>query len=139
MKSWWPFQRRVERRESAYSDAIVELIRARAAGVSTADATALGALEFCAGLWSRAFASATVSPDNFRTRALTPWMLSNAARALIRSGESIWDISVLMALSGCVRLHIGTFPAKRTRKRGATLYSFPGLRLPKLSTVHGRG
>ena len=101
MKSWWPFQRRVERRESAYSDAIVELIRARAAGVSTADATALGALEFCAGLWSRAFASATVSPDNRRTRALTPWMLSNAARALIRSGESIWDISVF---DGAVRL-----------------------------------
>ena len=101
VKSWWPFQRRVERRESAYSDAIVELIRARAAGVSTADATALGALEFCAGLWSRAFASATVSPDNFRTRALTPWMLSNAARALIRSGESIWDISVF---DGAVRL-----------------------------------
>ena len=101
MKSWWPFQRRVERRESAYSDAIVELIRARAAGVSTADATALGATEFCAGLWARAFASATVTPDNFRTRALTPWMLSNAARALIRSGESVWDISVF---DGAVRL-----------------------------------
>ena len=101
MKSWWPFQRRVERRESAYSGAIIELIRARAAGVSTADATALAATEFCAGLWARAFASATVSPDNFRTRALTPWMLSNAARALIRSGESIWDISVF---NGAVRL-----------------------------------
>ena len=101
MKSWWPFQRRVERRESAYSGAIIELIRARAAGVSTADETALGALEFCAGLWARAFANATVTPDNFRTRALTPWMLSNAARALIRSGESIWDISVF---NGAVRL-----------------------------------
>ena len=40
----------LERRESAYSDAIVELIRARAAGVSTADATALGATDILRGI-----------------------------------------------------------------------------------------
>ena len=81
-----------------------------------------------------------MTPDNFRTRALTPWMLSNAARALIRSGESVWDISVfdgaVRLASGCI---LGYFRPSGPAKRGATLYSFPGLRLPKLSTSRGEG
>ena len=55
-----PFLNRETRQES-YTDAVVELIQAQAAGGSAASAKRTAALEIALGLWGRAFASATVT------------------------------------------------------------------------------
>ena len=57
---WWPWSKR-ERRDSGgdFSDAVVRLIEAQAAGTA-ADASSTAAVEAAAGALSRAFASAGV-------------------------------------------------------------------------------
>ena len=71
----WPFGK-VEHRESA-TDAIVSALISQAGGSSVPPSVeALGAVEAAAGLWSRAFASATVEPQTPATLALTPAVLA---------------------------------------------------------------
>ena len=63
-------------------------------------------LEIALGIWSRAFASAEVQPVNPSTAGLTRRMLSQAARELILTGESLWhpymdmDRIMLQPISG---------------------------------------
>ena len=45
----------------------------------------VGAVEIAAGLYARAFASATVEPSGMRTAVLSPGVLSTIARRLITS------------------------------------------------------
>ena len=73
---------------SDYTSMMLATAYGRAAGTGS-DPSVLGALETAAGVWSRAFAAATVTgaPDVI-ARAVTPWMLSTVARSLIRAGES---------------------------------------------------
>ena len=55
---------------------------------------ALGAVEAAAGLWSRAFASATVEPKTPATMALTPSVLAAIGRGLAVRGEVVFELVV---------------------------------------------
>ena len=84
----WPFSRRTEHRQAAYTDGVVAAILARAAGTH-ADPAATAAVEAAAGALSRAFASAEITPRTPATRGLTPDVLAQIGRALIVHGEHI--------------------------------------------------
>ena len=84
--------RRLERRESApFTDAITSAIVAQAGGSIAGDPGAIAALETAAGLWSRAFAAATVEPP---VPAITPGVLAQLSRDMIRRGESVFSLEV---------------------------------------------
>ena len=60
----WPWQAWEKRADSSYTDALVAAITANASGETTAFPTATAALEACAGLVGRAFATAKIeAPD----------------------------------------------------------------------------
>ena len=90
----WPWQKR-ERRDSGgdFSDAVVRLIEAQAAG-SAADASLTAAVEAAAGALSRAFAAARVEGPAHVLEAVTPGFLAQVGRDLIRSGDSMHVIDV---------------------------------------------
>ena len=90
----WPWQPR-ETRDSGgdFSDAVVRLLEAQAAG-SAADASSTAAVEAASGALSRAFASATVEGDAWAQQAVTPTVLAQIGRDLIRSGDSMHAIRV---------------------------------------------
>ena len=95
-----PFLNRPETRGS-YTDAIVAHLLQEATGGTTASVSSLGVVEACAGLWGRSFASATVTPANAATAALTPAVLEIVGRRLLLQGESVFEIRVE---DGVVRL-----------------------------------
>ena len=84
-----------KRADSSYTDALVAAITANAGGQNTAFPTATSALESCAGLVGRAFASADITCPDYAVEALSPDCLSMIGRALIRRGEILFDIDVL--------------------------------------------
>ena len=89
----WPFGT-VENRESA-TDAIVSALISQAGGSSVPPSVeALGAVEAAAGLWSRAFASATVEPQTAATMPLTPSVLAAIGRGLAVRGEAVFALDV---------------------------------------------
>ena len=96
----WPWK--AEKRESnPYTDAIVSRIVEAAGGLSSGDPSAIAAFEVACGLYSRAFASAKITPQNNRTMAITPSVAAAIGRGLIRSGESLHLIEVI---EGTIRL-----------------------------------
>ena len=92
-----------EKRDSGgdFSDAVVRLIEAQAAG-SAADASSTAAIEAAAGGLSRAFAGASVEGPEWAQAAVSPSFLAQVGRDLVRSGDSLHVIQV--SLSGEVRL-----------------------------------
>ena len=89
----WPFGK-IEHRASA-TDAIVSALISQAGGSSVPPSVeALGAVEAAAGLWSRAFASATVEPSTTATRALTPSVLAAIGRGLAVRGDVVFALDV---------------------------------------------
>ena len=98
----WPWQRR-ERRDSGgdFSDAVVRLIEAQAAGTA-ADASSTAAVEAASGALSRAFASAEVVAAPWVAEAVSPGFLAQVGRDLIRSGDSMHVIR--MGAAGMPRL-----------------------------------
>ena len=89
----WPFGG-VENRES-YTDAIVSALISQAGGSSVPPSVeALGAVEAAAGLWSRAFASASVEPQTAATMPLTPSVLAAIGRGLAVRGEVVFVLDV---------------------------------------------
>ena len=96
----WPWGK-AEHRESA-TDAMVTALISQASGSGVPPTVeALGAVEAAAGLWSRAFASATVSPQTLVTNALTPSVLAAIGRGLAVRGEVVFvlDVNGLVELS----------------------------------------
>lgn len=91
----WPWTRKTEDRESGgnYSDAVLRLIAAEAAGTA-ADVASTAAVECAAGSLARAFAAATVKGPPHVLEAVTPAVLSQIGRDLIRSGESLHVIDL---------------------------------------------
>ena len=86
----WPWQRH-ERRDSGgdFSDAVVRLIEAQAAGTA-ADASSTAAVEAASGALSRAFASAeVVGWAAWVAEAVSPGVLAQVGRDLIRNGDSM--------------------------------------------------
>ena len=98
----WPWSRR-EKRDSGgdFSDAVVRLIEAQAAGTA-ADASSTAAVEAASGALSRAFASAEVQGAPWAAEAVSPVFLAQVGRDLIRSGDSMHVIR--MGRDGMVRL-----------------------------------
>ena len=97
----WPWRR--EKRESGgggYEASLLAAFEASAAGPSTAGATA--GLETASGLVGRCLASATV--DGAPGGAVTPAVLAQVGRSLIRQGESVHSINV--SPDGAVRLAV---------------------------------
>lgn len=97
MKWFGKHQAPTERRESSYTDAVVQSILQSAGGAgsfagSFAAPAATGALEACSSIVARCFAAADVQGPEHLTRALTPAVLSMIGRALIRSGEILYAI-----------------------------------------------
>ena len=90
----WPWQKR-ETRDSGgdFSDAVVRLIEAQAAG-TTADASSTAAIEAAAGALSRAFAAAKVDGPAWVQEAVSPSFLAQVGRDLVRSGDSMHVIQV---------------------------------------------
>ena len=84
-----------EKRESGgdFSDAVVRLIEAQAAGTA-ADASSTAAVEAASGALSRAFASAEVSGPGWVKDAISPEFLAQVGRDLIRSGDSMHTIAM---------------------------------------------
>ena len=78
-------------RES-YTDQVISRIMASASGAS--DSPAIGAVEVASRWWGSGLASATVTPSNLATKAITPSVLDTIGRALCRSGESLHVIDV---------------------------------------------
>ena len=100
----WPWQKQErERRDSGgdFSDAVVRLIEAQAAG-TTADASSTAAVEAASGALSRAFAAAEVVGPTWVQEAVSPGVLAQVGRDLIRSGDSMHVIR--MGRDGMVRL-----------------------------------
>ena len=98
----WPWQKR-ETRDSGgdFSDAVVRLIEAQAAGTA-ADASSTAAVEAAAGALSRAMSSAEVIGAPWVQDAVSPGVLGQIGRDLIRSGDSMHVIRV--GRDGMVRL-----------------------------------
>ena len=71
-----------------FSDAVVRLIEAQAAG-SAADASSTAAIEAASGALSRAFAAATVDGPAWVRDAVSPRVLAQIGRDLIRRGDSM--------------------------------------------------
>ncbi|MDE2974562.1 MAG: hypothetical protein OXU64_07575 [Gemmatimonadota bacterium] len=92
----WPWStiRRGRAEARGYSDALTDLLVASAGGGDepTGSAHLTAAVEACAGMWARAFASAEVEGDSFGV--LTPGLLARVARSLIVAGESLHLIRV---------------------------------------------
>ena len=123
----WPWSK-PERRDSGgdFSDAVVRLIEAQAAG-SAADASSTAAVEAAAGALSRAFAGATVeSSETWVRDAVTPVVLAQMGRDLIRSGSSLHvidlDRSGQVSLLPCSSWHFEGDAHPRTWTVKATFY-----------------
>ena len=99
--SWWPFGRTETRSTGGgYEASLLAAFEASASTPATAGATA--ALEAASGLVARCLASAVVSgaPQG----AVSPAVLAQVGRSLVRSGESVWSIDV--SPEGAVRLGV---------------------------------
>ena len=100
--NWWPFTRR-EKRDSGgdFNDAVLRAIENQAAGTA-ADTGSTAAVEAAAGALSRAFASAEVVGPGWVRDAVTPGVLAQMGRDLVRSGDSMHVLR--MDGGGAVRL-----------------------------------
>ena len=79
-----------EHRGGGYTGAALTALLQAADGSADANAGGIAAVEIAAGLWARAFASATVSGSN----AVTPGLLAMIGRALLRSGEFVAALEI---------------------------------------------
>lgn len=79
----------ITRADSSYTDALVATITANAGGQTTAFPNATAALEACAGIVGRAFASAEIDSTPMVKESLTPSFLALVGRSLMRRGELI--------------------------------------------------
>ena len=91
----WPFGNHLEKRESAYTDAVLAALVSQAEGKSLALPSATAALEACAGTVGRGFAAVEVDGPSFITRALTPSIMEMVGRSLIRTGELVLLIDTM--------------------------------------------
>ncbi len=91
--------RETRAQQSGFSEAVLSRFLAYSEG-SAGQVAATAALEVCAGLWSRAFASAKVEGTG-AAEAVTPSTLALVGRDVIRRGESLHEIRVT---GGRVRL-----------------------------------
>ena len=137
----WPFK--TEHRASA-TDALVNALISQASGASSPPSAGdLAAVEAAAGLWSRAFASATVEPNTPTTSALSPGILAAIGRGLAVRGDVLFAIDFL---DGVVLTQASTWEVRGGTRPESWIYlaDFPvpgGVRkrtLPADSVIHLR-
>ena len=94
--SWKFWRREPEKRQSSqpFTDAIVSAIANQAGGTAVGSSDSVGALEMAASSYQRAFQGATVQASATVKKALTPAILGNIGRSLIRRGEAVYQIDV---------------------------------------------
>ena len=94
LKDW--IRGKPETRQAGYTDGIIELLLERAgSNVSEPRARDLAVVEVAAGLVGRAFSNATLTGATPAVEAaLTPSVLSQIGRALMRAGDDLWLIEV---------------------------------------------
>ena len=92
---WWPFKTEQRAAEGDYTEQVIMAAETEAIG-GTLDASTLGVVEACVGLWERSLASATVEPMNGRLASLSPPFLALVARSLALHGNFV----ALLALDG---------------------------------------
>ena len=83
-----------ETRSSGYTDRLTQLLVSQASTVTETDPSRTGALEVCAGIWGRAFASVKVEPQT-AAQVLSPNVLNLIGRQLIRQGEVLFRVQVV--------------------------------------------
>ena len=98
--NWPPWKTETRAAPTDYTDKIVSEILARATG-TTADVRALAATEAAVGMFERCIGSATVTPQNPLTAAVTPSVLMLVGRALASRGNFV---AVIEVEAGAVRL-----------------------------------
>ena len=100
--NWWPWKPQEEHRESGgYDSQVLALLTAQAEG-TTADTARTAAIEAVAGLVSRSFMGAKVDGAGWVQDAVTPKILAQVGRDLIRHGEVVHVIA--MTGDGMVKL-----------------------------------
>ena len=103
----WPWQPQPETRADDLTRAVVSLLQTRAGG-TLLEPDGLAALEIASGLYARAFAACKVeTPRQIVTKALSPRLLSDIARRLIRTGNAVYLIKV--SRSGLLLHGIGSW------------------------------
>ena len=118
----WPFK--TEHRASA-TDAIVNALISQASGASSPPSAGdLAAVEAAAGLWSRAFASATVEPNTPTTSALSPGILAAIGRGLAVRGDVLMAIDFLDGVELTQAHRPGKYAAGLGLRAGPTWPSF---------------
>ena len=102
----WPWSKtpRIERRQSGgdFYDLVLAQIEAQAAGQAAASSLRTAAVEAASGALSRAFASAMVEGPDWVQESVTPGVLGQIGRDLIRKGDSMHRI--MIDLDGMVKL-----------------------------------
>lgn len=88
-----PWSKPEKRESTAYTDALISYLVNQASG-SLADAGSIAAVEAAAGALSRAFASAEVQGPDWVQSAVTPGVLGQIGRDLVRKGASLHVIQV---------------------------------------------
>lgn len=98
--NWQPWRRKppIENRETGgdFTAALTRLVEAAASG-EVVDTASTAAVEAAAGALSRAFASAEVRGPDHALEAITPAVLAQIGRDLIREGASLHVIAVDLA------------------------------------------
>ena len=84
----WPFKQAVEKRDSSYTDSLISLLISQATR-DFQDVGATWAAEVAGILYARAFAAAKITPKNTLTAAITPSVMGQIGRDLVRRGESL--------------------------------------------------
>ena len=107
----WPFKRKPEKRN--YTDTITSAFLAAAQGEANEAPLATAAVESAAGLYARCLAAADVEAAPPFKRAITPSVLAQIGRDMIRSGNSYHLINVV---NGRLELR----PQSHAHARGAS-------------------
>lgn len=114
--SWKFWQRKPEIRN--YTVSTTDRLMDRLANDNAVGAARPAVLEACGGLWSRAFASATVEPLTPATEALTPSVLASIGRRLFDDGEWVAEVVVtggkVMLIEASGHEVLGTSPHRWT-------------------------
>lgn len=89
----WPWQKAKEPEKRSYTDTITASFQSAAEGGASTAPLATAALEAATGIYGRCLAAATVrNADRDVIESLSPAVLSQIGRELIRRGESMWRI-----------------------------------------------
>ena len=110
--NWRFWQQEPETRD--YTVSTTERAMNHVENAQAVEAATPAIIEACAGLWARAFSSATIEPDTPVTKSLTPATLASIGRQLFEAGEWVAEIEVVdgkvMLTEACGHEVLGTSP-----------------------------